>query len=127
MNSNNQCLYTATCSTLLVDRRHHKEGGCDLHKIVIQDVDRCRDDATGTPPSITKTVKPENAQLYGSVFHFERRLQTSVLYLRKLEMTLKENSSRKRCAAFNLSMDTCRVTVDLHSKNSLFLKGPCRY
>ncbi|GBM98043.1 hypothetical protein AVEN_257976-1 [Araneus ventricosus] len=32
-----KCLYTVTGSSLLVDRRHHKEGGSDLHGITIQD------------------------------------------------------------------------------------------
>ncbi|GBM25671.1 hypothetical protein AVEN_94487-1 [Araneus ventricosus] len=46
MNSSNQSLNTATGSSLLVDRRHHKEGGSDLHEITIQDIARFRDDAT---------------------------------------------------------------------------------
>ncbi|GBM81091.1 hypothetical protein AVEN_235549-1 [Araneus ventricosus] len=46
MNGSNQCLYTVTGSSLLVDRRRHKEGGSDLHEITIQDVARCRDDVT---------------------------------------------------------------------------------
>ncbi|GBM50425.1 hypothetical protein AVEN_207079-1 [Araneus ventricosus] len=99
MNSNNQCLYTAACSTLLVDRRHHKEGGSDLHKISIQDVARCRDDATGTPPSVTTTLR-ERLPL---------RVTTSDLCA-LLAGTggddLEEKSSRKRCSAFSLSINT---------------------
>ncbi|GBM86903.1 hypothetical protein AVEN_207410-1 [Araneus ventricosus] len=82
-------------------------GGLDMHAITAYNTTGY--DTKGTPPSVTKEVKPENEELYGNVFHIEWRHQTSGLYKKRLQ-SIADNADRK---AHNLYLNHTQATPNV--------------